>query len=49
MNNAAIFSPSESLRKACLMQAESTAWDWFWNCIEASMRWTMDAYEQVEN
>ena len=43
------FSPSESLTTTCFVQAESTAWDWFWNCIEASMRWTMDAYEQVEN
>ena len=28
-------------------QTESAAWDWFWGFVESSMRWTMDAYEQV--
>ena len=26
--------------------AESSAWDWFWGYIEASIRWTIEAYEQ---
>ncbi len=30
-------------------QTESTAWDWFWGHIESSMRWTIDAYEQVSD
>ena len=27
--------------------AESTAWNWFWEHIELSLTWTIEAYEQA--